>query len=244
MIRVIDSHVLFADGATINSESLLTVDNPAILQPDGLYAVTINNPSKVSDLTVEFLNITKMKTPASPVGGVDKISSLAVTTIPKTADGLRDTHTKIVQGLFMGDSLKISVKNATALTANQTQTWTRNAIAFSAGKWTASVVAVDGTTKTTAELDWDIDNTALSAALTTLVGTTAGYTGSTVQVTGGSSKVFKEASAVLTLTFNANSTVIVPLLSFTNVSLVGAGTVTIAQGAVGAIRVPIQIRKV
>lgn len=240
---VTDSCVLFADGALINTESLLTLTTPTNLQPDALYAVTIHNPSLVSDLTVEFLNLSTMITRNYP-SGETKNSSLAVVTIPKTAAGLRDTHTRIIQGLFLGDSSKISVKNATALTAAQSQTITLGAGAND-GTWKIGLIhEVTGVLSYTAALNHDVSNADLKTAIDALIAA-CGYTKSTdasaitTTISGGT---LQGTPAVATL--SASGTTIVPLMVGVNIDLAGSVSPVITQTSVGAIRVPIKIRKV
>lgn len=243
---VTNSYVLFADGATINTEALLTLTTPTNLQSDAMYCVTIHNPSLVSDLGIELLNLETMNTPNYPLG-TSKNGVLTSWTVPKTGSGLRDTYCRLIQGAFLSASSKLSVKNLTALTAVQVQTLTRNATAFSAGTWTVSVVGTNGSTFTSSALAWDIDNNGITAALTALVAA-AGYTkstdGSAITVTSSGANAFKDASGSRTLTFSDCGTTIVPLFSNTTSGLTGAGTSTPTQTAVGAIRLPIIIRKV
>lgn len=109
----------FANNAVANTQFTNTVLQSILpsKQTVGEYAITVYNPSTVSDLTVKIFNI------ELSLGGATRDSLVTTLQAPKnqTITGtIIHTRTFFVHGLFCGSDVKIVVSNDTVLGAADT----------------------------------------------------------------------------------------------------------------------------
>lgn len=102
---VSDEAVVFANNSAINTLKTVDMVNPDFLSDDALYSITVFNPSTETDLTVIVRN-------REEFGTTNRYPELTRFTVPRnTPEG----QTRLVQGLFGGESSRLVVQNLTAL---------------------------------------------------------------------------------------------------------------------------------
>ena len=233
--NVHDDSLIIPDGTIINTEVEVELTSPDVLKADALYAISIHNPSPVTDLSVECIN-------TDTFSGVERNSLLKTYTVGKAVAGTRSTHTELVQGLFIGESSSLMVKNTTALAAGQVQTIDTGGT-VTAGTFKLRLANALGINVDTDDLAYNISNANLKIAVDALIAE-AGYVSDplesaiTVTVSGGA----LPTDAVLT--FSDGGSTIVPTLVAIS-SLEGTNpTITVNQTTISAFQVDVKIRKV
>lgn len=94
----------WANSSSANTQKTASIVAPTDLQRDGLYAISVRNPSSVTVLTIICINVESL-------GGNDRDCELARFSCP--ASGLR---TFIIQGWFIGSNgVKLILQNDTIL---------------------------------------------------------------------------------------------------------------------------------
>jgi hypothetical protein len=99
-----DIPLTWANSSAANTQKTATV--ASLVDPMSEYAVTVHNPSAVSDLTCVVYNV------IPSLGGADRDAELTTLTFSKGK-----TVTKLVHGMFMGGNVKLVLSNDTVLGA-------------------------------------------------------------------------------------------------------------------------------
>lgn len=109
---VYDSNVVFANNAVINNKQTLTVPSMDIAIDE--YQIVVNNPSTVSDLTIELYSV-------ETFNGVQKDAFIETLTIPKKTTRTNgksvEAHCEYIHGVLNGAALRIEISNNVALGA-------------------------------------------------------------------------------------------------------------------------------
>lgn len=107
-----ESTAAFANSATANTQKTIDL---TMKRPIEIYAIIINNPSTVTDLTVKVFN--------KEVFGEDtKYAYITSFTVPKSQSltgTTIDTYLVLVEGMFIGGDVRLVVSNNTALGASE-----------------------------------------------------------------------------------------------------------------------------
>ena len=107
-----ESTAAFANSATANTQKTIDL---TMKRPIEIYAIIINNPSTVTDLTVKVFN--------KEVFGEDtKYAYITSFTVPKSqalTGTTIDTYLVLVEGMFIGGDVRLVVSNNTALGASE-----------------------------------------------------------------------------------------------------------------------------
>ena len=107
-----ESTAVFANSATANTQKTIDL---TMKRPIEIYAIIINNPSTVTDLTVKVFN--------KEVFGEDtKYAYITSFTVPKSQSltgTTIDTYLVLVEGMFIGGDVRLVVSNNTALGASE-----------------------------------------------------------------------------------------------------------------------------
>lgn len=107
-----ESTAAFANSATADTQKTIDL---TMKRPIEIYAIIINNPSTVTDLTVKVFN--------KEVFGEDtKYAYITSFTVPKSqalTGTTIDTYLVLVEGMFIGGDVRLVVSNNTALGASE-----------------------------------------------------------------------------------------------------------------------------
>lgn len=100
-----DSSVSWENSDSSDTEKNVDIANPTRLHPDGLYVVLVNNPSTETALTVTVKNVWE-----------DSGANTNYATLTSFSVATESSVATIVQGMFIGDSARITLSNDTGLT--------------------------------------------------------------------------------------------------------------------------------
>ncbi len=101
--QVYDGSAAWANSSSANTNKDIDITPPTTLQVNGLYAVTVINPSAVTALTVVAQN-------KGTFGGSAKYSTLAQFSVAANTN-----RTVIVQGWMLGEGARLTLSNDTGL---------------------------------------------------------------------------------------------------------------------------------